>query len=66
MRRLYLELVEESPHEGEVACKSVRREVSDTEIKQCLYGKPFDLLCKVQDLGEELNRHNERGESQGE
>lgn len=62
MRRLYLELVDDSPDAG-VACTSVRKEVSDTAIKQCLYGKPFDLLAEINDLAEELNRKTaERGE----
>lgn len=59
MRKLYLELVEESPHEGDVACRSVRKEVGDTAIKQCLYGKPYDLLAEVQDLADELNQQND-------
>ena len=54
MRKLYLELVDESPHEGD-ACRTARKEVRDTAIKQCLYGRPFDLLAEIQDLGMELN-----------
>lgn len=55
MRKLYLELIDDSPHEGD-ACKTARKEVCNTAIKQCLYGKPFDLLTQIQDLAEELNQ----------
>jgi len=66
MRKLYLELVEESPHDGEVTCRTARKEVDDTAIKQCLYGKPYDLLAQVQDLAEELNRQNDMVTFEGE
>ena len=59
MRKLYLELVDDSPHEG-VSCTSVRKEIDDTAIKQCLYGKPFDLIAQIQDLGAELNKEGKR------
>ena len=49
MRTLTLELYDD------VDCKTVRKEISDTAIKQCAYGKPFDLLAEIQALGNELN-----------
>ena len=36
--------------------RAVSKEIPDTAIKQCLYGRPFDLLAEIQDLGMELNR----------